>query len=123
MEIAIFLIGGIALVVVAIVAITGSLNAAGKTQRDHEVVAEPTTDTLRYRVPVGQDPAVVLAALSQEGYDAVAEQVPEGHDVVVACPEGRNRHRARIRATIQYANASDAEGDPYDVPPVAFADE
>jgi hypothetical protein len=84
---------------------------------------EPQTEVLRYRVPVAQDPVVVVAALRQEGYDAVAEPVPEGHDVVVACPEGRDVHRARVRATIQDTNASNVEGGPYDVPPVKFDDE
>jgi hypothetical protein len=88
-----------------------------------ETASSASGETLRYRVPVGQDPVVVVAALHREGYDAVAEQVPEGYDVVVACPEGRDRHRARVRATIQHTDAGNVEGDTYDVPPVAFADE
>jgi hypothetical protein len=108
---------------VAGVAIAGSLSAAGGGRRGQEATEEPQAEVLRYRVPVAQDPVVVLAALRQEGYDAVAEQVPEGHDVVVACPRGRDVHRARVRATIQHTNASNVEGGPYDVPPVKFDDE
>jgi hypothetical protein len=123
MQIAIFLFGGLALVGFAVVAITAGSSAAAGVERDPDVVEEPGTESLRYRVPVGQDPAVVVSALRQEGYDAVPEQVPEGHDVVVPCPRGRDVHRARVRATIQHTNASSVEGDPYDVPPVTFADE
>jgi hypothetical protein len=92
-------------------------------ERERGVMKESQAEVLRYRVPVAQDPVVVVAALRQEGYDAVAEQVPEGHDVVVACPRGRDVHRARVRATIQHTNASNVEGGPYDVPPVKFDDE
>jgi hypothetical protein len=94
-----------------------------RTTNGEAVMMEPKTEVLRYRVPVAQDPVVVIAALRQEGYDAVAEPVPEGHDVVVACPRGRDVHRARVRATIQHTNASNVEGGPYDVPPVKFDDE
>jgi hypothetical protein len=121
MQIAIFLLGGLALVGFAVVAITAGSSGGGGVERDHEGAEEP--ETLRYRVPVGQDPVVVVAALRQEGYDASAEPVPEGHDVVVPCPGGRDLHRPRVRATIQHADVTNPEGDPYDVPPVTFADE
>ena len=123
MQIVIFLFGGLALVGFAVVAITAGSSAAGGAERDGEVAEEPETEALRYRVAVGQDPVVVVAALRQEGYDAVAEPVPDGHDVVVPCPRGRDVHRARVRATIQHTNASNVEGGPYDVPPVTFDDE
>ena len=83
--------------------------------RRREFALEQQFARARYRRP--------CKALRQEGYDAVAEPVPEGHDVVVACPQGRDENRARVRATIQRTNASNVEGGPYDVPPVKFDDE
>jgi hypothetical protein len=79
-------------------------------------------ETLRYRVPPGQEPVALVAALHLEGYAAEAHSGPHGYDLVVACPEGRDRHRARVRAVLRQvvgtgSSTADEEGG------VRFADE
>ena len=80
---------------------------------------------LRYRVPTGQDPAVVVAALTKAGFTAEAVPVPEGHDVVVSLAEDRERDRSRVRDAIAQADVSaiGGEGTSYELPPVRFLDE
>ena len=105
-------------VVVALWAITAL------RRRDDAVKAEafsPETDTLRYHVPDGQDPAAVLAALEVEGYRATLAPAPATDDVLIPCRTGAERERAHVRAVIAHA-ALNLEGDPGDHP-VVFADE
>jgi hypothetical protein len=116
-EIAIPIVIGIIVLLALLVA---GLAAMGRGARQRaEAVQGPDSETLRYHVPAGQDPAAVVAALTSEGFTAVSEPVPTGHDVVVAVREGRERHRARVRATIQHAGG---EG-PEPAEPVRFTDE
>ena len=55
------------------------------------------TEFLRYRMPEGQDPAAVLAALRQEGFDPVQDSETAGREVLIPCPAGKDRERARVR--------------------------
>jgi len=81
---------------------------------------EPLLD---YVVPAGQDPAVVLAALAAERYDASTDP-GQANLIHIACPGGADRERARVRATIEavHTTAIDA-GAPFDPGPVRFQDE
>jgi hypothetical protein len=45
-----------------------------------------------------------------------------GEELLISCPGGEDRHRARIRAAIQHATTLEG-GDEFSVPPVRFADE
>jgi hypothetical protein len=93
-------------------------------RRDQAVKAEvfsPTTETLCYHVPEGQDPAAVLAALETEGYAATLSPAPAIHDVLIPCHSGADRERAHVRAVIAHASLN-MEGAPGDHP-VVFADE
>lgn len=78
-------------------------------------VEQPGTDTLRYRVPEGQDPLAVLSALQQAGYDAVTE----GEDVVVPVAAG---DRERVRSVIE-GSAYNLDTDVGPDRRVRFADE
>ncbi|SFB79666.1 hypothetical protein SAMN04487968_101555 [Nocardioides terrae] len=93
-------------------------------RRDEAVKAEafsPNTDTLRYHVPEGQDPAAVIAALEVEGYRATLAPAPSIDDVLIPCRAGAERERAHVRAVIAHS-ALNMEGDPGDHP-VVFIDE
>ena len=105
--------------VVVVIAAIGAL----RRRRDAvmgEVEAYPT-DTLRYHVPEGQDPAAVLAALETDGYHATLAPSPNTDDVLIPCRAGSDRERAHVRAVIAHADQN-MEGDPGDRP-VLFADE
>jgi hypothetical protein len=120
-EIAVPIVLGIILLLVVVVAVFATA-ARGINQRK-EVIEDPDVETLTYRVPPGQEPAAVVTALQRHGFTANADPVSGGHDVVVACLEGRNAQRAEVRSIIAGAGGGDGEPSPVDVPPVRFADE
>ncbi|MGH3363023.1 MAG: hypothetical protein ACRDOM_11250 [Nocardioides sp.] len=115
----------IPLVIVLVVLAAGAYAVVRFSQREQrhesELIGSEDPD-LRYLLPEGQDPAAVLAALRREGFDATPVPGTTGQEVLVACPDGADRHRARIRAVIQHATTLEG-GDEYSVPPVRFADE
>ena len=115
----------IPLVVILAVLAAGVYVAVRFSQREqrHESELLGAGDPqLRYELPAGQDSAAVLAALREEGYDATPVPGGAGQEILVACPEGADRHRARVRAVIQHATTLEG-GDEQEVPPVRFADE
>jgi hypothetical protein len=92
-------------------------------QHVDEVIEDERTPTLEYEVPTGQDPSVILAALTRDGYTATVD--PSGaHQIVsVACPAGVDRERAHVRSLIESANVTAPDdGVPLDVE-VRFRDE
>jgi hypothetical protein len=120
-EIAVPIVIGIVLLLVIVVAVLATATRGIKQRK--EVIEDPDVETLTYRVPPGQDPATVVAALQHQGFTANADPVSGGHDVVVACLEGRNAQRAEIRSIIARAGSTAGEPSPVEVPPVRFADE
>jgi hypothetical protein len=96
--------------------------SAGREQLGDEL-EDPGTPTLAYRVPAGQDPAVVLAALEGDGYVAAAD--PDDTRLVrVRCPARLGCERARVRAVIETAAVTAMDtGAPIDAGPVRFEDE
>jgi hypothetical protein len=95
---------------------------ARAARRRREAVVDADMETLRYRVPNGQDPAMLLASLTHSGFAAVTEPVRDGKDVVVSCPDGRDNQRDRVRTAIQ--DASDMGGSDWPRPQhVRFLDE
>jgi hypothetical protein len=100
--------------------------AAAKADRgtgSDRAVSDPRTETLRYLVPDRQDPAVVMAALEKAGYPTAVEHVRAGRFVTVACPDGSDKDRSRIREIIGGADATSLEGPTFDPGPVTFEDE
>jgi hypothetical protein len=117
----------ILLVLVLVVAVVATMYVLrGQVRhRQHvdEVIDDERTPTLEYEVPTGQDPSVILAALTRDGYTATVD--PSGaHQVVsIACPTGVDRERARVRSVIESANVTAPDdGAPVDVE-VRFRDE
>jgi hypothetical protein len=93
-----------------------------REQIDQEL-HDPHTPILEYDVPTGQDPTVILAALERSGYIVTVESSHPHQRVLVACPSGIDRERARVRAVIQAASVSSMDdGVPLRVD-VRFRDE
>lgn len=111
-----FVLVGIVLLVLAVAAVVVLIRQ--KAQREGEVVDRPESERLSYQVPEGQDPAVVLTALEQEGYRPVAH----GAEIVVPCPDGREADRSHVRAAIASAPLN-TQGDPSPRADVRFTDE
>jgi len=91
--------------------------------RIDEELHDARMPTLEYEVPTGQDPAVILAALEREGYTATVDPAHVHQLMLIACPFGVDRERARVRAVIEAATVSAmADGVPTQVE-VRFCDE
>jgi len=113
-----------ALAVVA--AIAYSARATGKVAKKAEAQTspgDPRVETLRYRVPDGQDPAVLIAALDGAGY--TSDVVPEegAKLLVIGCPAGRDRERARVRNVLAQNHMASLEGPSIDPGKITFVDE
>jgi hypothetical protein len=84
--------------------------------------------TLRYQVPPGQDPAVVINALRQAGFEASpdSEPGPSSPIVIVGAPDGGEPDREAVRATLVLANGTNIvpeESDDAERGRVLFEDE
>ena len=81
-------------------------------------------ESLTYEVPAGQDPAAVIHALQLEGFDVVrADAASHAQELLILCPAGIERERARVRAVIAHEAGIDMEGHPMPEHAVFFADE
>jgi hypothetical protein len=81
----------------------------------------PGARTLRYAVPDGQDPAVLVAALSHGGFRSVADL--EGGTEVLLVENLHEGDRARVRDIIEHVNSTGFAGAPMQVGHVSFEDE
>jgi hypothetical protein len=61
---------------------------------------DPSTSTLEYAVPTGQDPVVILAALELAGFTASVDPHHTHQRVLVGCPDGVDRQRTLVRTVI-----------------------
>jgi hypothetical protein len=113
----------ILLVIILFVVLAIAARAA-KQSREAAVMAEGG-QTLKYVVPEGQDPAAVIAALQNHGYDARRDpDYTHTAMVVVQCPEGVEHDRPRIRTVLEQAVPLNMDGDRDPaLDPVRFADE
>jgi hypothetical protein len=63
--------------------------------------------TLAYEVPLGQDPAVVLAALERAGYETTSDVTTHPRQtVLIGCPGGIEGEREQVRAIIASAGVT-----------------
>ena len=117
------LIPVIALVVVVVAVAVGAGAWSSRRHASAERVASPAHPTLDYRVPPGQDPAVLLAALAQEGFTASVDP-RDTHLVRVSSPAGPDRDRAHVRSVIASVRTTGIDsGAPHDPGAVRFTDE
>ena len=122
------LLTGLAVIVVVLIVIfAGGAGLRAMRQRQVALRDEAVSgqvDSLRYVVPVGQDPAAVMSALKLEGFEVVRDDAAtHSQDLLILCPAGVDRERARVRAVIAHEAAVDMEGHPMPEHEVRFADE
>jgi hypothetical protein len=83
--------------------------------------------TLRYQVPAGQDPAVVLSGLRRAGYDASADSEPgPSSPIVIIGARGGDPDREAVRRTLadlDGTNVVPGESASVERSRVRFADE
>jgi hypothetical protein len=112
----------VALLVLGAVAYVLREHTAKRERVDGEL-HDARTPTLEYAVPTGQDPAVILAALTREGYTATVDSQAAHQIVLVKCPQGLEAQREGVRAAIESADVTTADdGVPIRVD-VRFRDE
>lgn len=107
------LVLGVVFVVVAIVVVFLLLpilrRATQERVRAHQWAKSEDVDTLRYRVPEGQDPAAVMAALRGEGFEPVGD-IDDSQDVLVPCRTDSDRERVREAIAVAGMNLEDEDG-------------
>jgi len=121
------LVWGFIVVVVGVVAIfllvplVQRYNA--QRRRAEELTRSDSVSTVRYVVPQGQDPAVVMANLRHEGFEPVGDSTATEQEILVPCSSDVDRDR--IRHAIAAAPTS-LEGGPHpagDDSEIRFTDE
>lgn len=88
-----------------------------------EAPTGPGVETLRYAVPDAQDPTVLIAALDLAGYNADLDDVAGEKHLVIECPAGRDRERARVRNVLAESDTTSIEGPHVNRGRIVFADE
>jgi len=111
------LVGG----VVGIVVLALGLRTWGVGQAKTEArLLSPDTHKVRYVVPLGQDPAILMAAVSSAGYTALVDTSGGTERLLVACGE---QDRAKVRSVLEHVSRSGFDGVEMRVDHVAFDDE
>jgi hypothetical protein len=90
------------LLIVVIVAVALALKRFGRREvQQSDRLQNADRPTLRYEVPAGQDPAVVLAGLRQAGYDVSADSEPgPSSPIVIIGAGGGSPDREEVRRTL-----------------------
>ena len=107
------LVMGVVVVVAAVVVVLLLLpflrRATKERVRAHEWAKSDEVETLRYRVPEGQDPAAVMAALRGKGFEPGGD-IDDSQDVLVPCRTDRDRERVRDAIAAAGTNMEDPRG-------------
>jgi hypothetical protein len=106
-----------------------ALKQFGRRETQHsDRLQNADRPTLRYEVPQGQDPAVVLHELRKAGYDVSAdsEPGPSSPVLIIGTPGGAAPDREELRSTLDRldsANIDPSADMALDRPSVRFMDE
>ena len=91
----------ILLIVVIVAAAFAVKHFSAREVQHSDRLQRDDRSTLRYEVPEGQDPAVVLAGLRQAGYDASADSEPgPSSPIVIIGAHGGGPDREAVRRTL-----------------------
>lgn len=119
-----FLIVLVVVVVAAVVAVSTTMKRGTSSE-----AVDPHAEVLkgphvRYRVPGGQDPVVLLTRVREAGYSAVPGPEDRGGEVVIGLLEDTEQARDAVRRIIAGARSTNIEGPPVlDTAPVRFEGE
>ena len=124
MGLAVAIVVGIAALVVVWFVVSGyAVRKSAKNAVVEDTPEDPKVETLRYRVPDIQDPAVLIAQLEQVGYMSTLDDVRGDKVLSIACPEGRDEDRSRIRSALHEVDTTGLEGAKLNPGRVTFEDE
>jgi hypothetical protein len=122
-------VGAIFVVILLLVAVVVAVLVwTRRTVREHDEVHEaidsPEVPSLRYQVPPGQDPAVVLAALRSAGYTATADDRGLGDKaLLITGPDGDEPDREAVREVLAGESKLNFEDDKTYISNPQFDDE
>lgn len=88
--------------------------------RIEAVLHSPQVHTVSYVVPAGQDAAILMAALSLEGYVSITEMGEGIERLTIACED---RDRAQVRRIIEHVDHAGFDGPAIHVGQVHFEDD
>jgi hypothetical protein len=96
-----FLVPVVLVLIVVVVGVAAVKRFGSDTVAQSDRLRATERPTLRYLVPPGQDPAVVLAALRGEGLDASPDSEPgPSSPIVIIGADGGALDREAVRATL-----------------------
>jgi hypothetical protein len=118
----------ILLVIVLILGVMAATRFSRRETAHSDMLQNADHPTLRYVVPPGQDPALVLTELRNAGYDASAdsEPGPSSPIVIIGGAGGDVLNREGVRETlarIDQVNVNPDESARVDLHRIRFADE
>jgi hypothetical protein len=119
-------IGILLLIIIAVIAWPFLTGRAGQKAGKAAEQLEPGStmaETLRYRVPDGQDPVVLMSALEQAGFRTAMDEAVAEKYLEITCPHGRRQDRDRVRSVLEDADRSSLEGPQVRTGRVTFEDE
>ncbi len=106
-------------VVVLVVVALGLRTWVAEQARTEARLLSPDAHTLAYAVPLGQDPAILMAAVATAGYTAVVDtRGPER--LLVECGE---QDRAKVRSVLEHVTRAGPDSGELRVDHVVFDDE
>jgi hypothetical protein len=124
MGLAVAIVVGIAALVVVWFVVSGyAVRKSAKDTVVEDMPEDPKVETLRYRVPDTQDPAVLITHLEQVGYTSTLDEVRGDKVLSIACPAGRDDDRPRIRSALHEVDTTGLEGAKLNPGRVTFEDE
>jgi hypothetical protein len=89
-------------------------------ERLEAALHSPQVHTVSYVVPVGQDAAVLMAALALEGYASVTDTGGGTERLMVACED---HDRAQVRRILEHVDRAGFDGPEIHVGHVHFEDD
>ncbi len=114
------LVGIIILAIVGFIVVTRMMI---KVAKRGDTVEDSRVESLYYDIPTGQDPVVLVSAMTDAGYEASADNQDGVIRLVVNTPAGRDRDRAHVRQVIASAAKTSVEGPEFEPGKVLFTDE
>ncbi|MDQ4007108.1 MAG: hypothetical protein M3211_03295 [Actinomycetota bacterium] len=124
MGLAVAIVVGIAVLVAVWFVVSGyAVRKSATNMLVEDTPGDPNVETLRYRVPDTQDPAVLITHLEQVGYTSTLDEVRGDKVLSIACPQGRDDDRTRIRSALQEIDTTGLEGTKLNPGRVTFEDE
>jgi hypothetical protein len=113
----------VGIIILVIIGFFVFLRTSVSVAKRADTAEDSGVESLYYVVPTGQDPVVLVSAMTEAGYDASADTKEGAIHLVVNTPAGRDRERPKVRQIIASASKTSLEGPPFEPGRIVFTDE